>query len=102
MAQILSGSICLSDIDKSKIVKGKNGKAYLNVSVFINNDYRYNNNAGICLSQSKEEREAKEPKAFIGNAKTVWSDGQQATPEQAEQTNTTAPATDNVGDDLPF
>ena len=33
MSQIISLSLCLSDIDKSKITAAKNGKLYLNLTV---------------------------------------------------------------------
>ena len=65
MAQILSGSICLSDIPKDKITTGKNGKLYLPVSVFVSNDYKFGNNAGISINQTKEQREAGAKERFI-------------------------------------
>ena len=102
MAQLLSGSICLSDLDKSKLQKGKNGKVYLNMTISINNEFsQYGTNAGISIQQTQEEREAKEKKTYIGNAKTVWADGMQAKPEKATQAANTA-ATKEETDDLPF
>ena len=97
MAQMLSGSICISDIPKDKITTRKNGKLYLPVSVFVSNDYKFGNNAGISINQTKEQREAGQKKIYIGNAKTVWADGTQASPENS------APAESaSVPDDLPF
>jgi hypothetical protein len=35
----------------------------------------YGNNASIYVQQSKEEREAKTPKKYVGNGKVQWTDG---------------------------
>ena len=35
----------------------------------------YGQNASAFDSQSKEQREAKEPKKYIGNGQVVWTDG---------------------------
>ena len=93
MAQILSGSIDLSKIDKTRITE-KDGRKWYNVSIIVNDEAdKYGNNASIQQGQTKEEREAKEKPVYLGNAKTVWSsDGK--TPKEKEK-----PAN---GDDLPF
>ena len=49
---ILSGSIDLESIDKSKLTKGK----YLNFDIFVSEESKYNNNAWVTQGQSKEER----------------------------------------------
>jgi hypothetical protein len=79
MAEILSGSIDLSKIDKSKIVekKLKDGSTakFLNINISINNEVdQYGNVAGLTISQSQEERQAKTKKVYLGNLKRVWSD----------------------------
>ena len=35
---------------------------------------QYNQNVSLYLSQSKEQREAKEPKTYFGNGAVVWTD----------------------------
>ena len=73
MAQIISASIDLTKIDKSKINNHKNGSAYYNIDIFIKDEKdQYGNDCAISQSQSKEEREAKEKKVYIGNGKSVW------------------------------
>lgn len=73
MAQIISASIDLTKIDKSKIVNHKNGGAYYNIDIFIKDEKdQYGNDCAISQSQSKEQREAKENKVYIGNGKSVW------------------------------
>lgn len=88
MSKMFTGSICASDIDKSKLTKGKNGKLYLPIVVWLNNEKdKFGNIASIQISQSKEEREAKEKPIYIGNLKEFSSDSK---PTQEEP------------DDLPF
>jgi len=91
MAQLLNGSICLSDIPKEKItVSEKNGKKYLNVTIWINDEVdKYNNNGSISVNQTKEERENKAAKTYIGNVK--FASKQAATP-----------VTNDDDDGLPF
>jgi hypothetical protein len=73
MARIISASIDLTKIDKSKINNHKNGSAYYNIDIFIKDEKdQYGNDCAISQSQSKEEREAKDKKVYIGNGKSVW------------------------------
>ena len=71
MATLLTGSICLTDIPKDKITTSeKNGKKYLNVTVWVNHEPdTYGNHASIQVSQTKEERDGKAPRTYIGNMK---------------------------------
>jgi len=71
MAQLLTGSICLTDIPADKIsLFEKNGKKYLNVTVWINDkEDERGNIASIQVSQSKDERESGAKKVYIGNLK---------------------------------
>jgi hypothetical protein len=94
MNTIYTGSICLSDIDKSKIAKSdKNGKLYLSVDIWLNEQPdNYGNIGSINVRQSKEEREAKEKKVYIGNFKQL---------EGKPQAGTYL-AEEGKGNDLPF
>jgi len=59
----------------------------------------YKNTHNIALQQTKEERQAKAPKVYIGNGKTLTfgsSSAPSAAPRQAAQ------AEDDDGDDIPF
>jgi hypothetical protein len=99
MGAIVSASIDLAKIDKSKVFE-KDGRKYLSVSISINDDTQYGNNVGISHNQSKEERDAKDKKVFIGNGKVVWTDGViKLAEKEGEQTQTSAPIVD---DGLPF
>jgi hypothetical protein len=79
MAEILSGSINLNLIKKENIkeVTLKDGSTakFLNINIAINNEVdQYGNVAGLTISQSQEERQAKTKKVYLGNLKRVWSD----------------------------
>lgn len=71
MSQTLLGSICISDLPTEKVTTSeKNGKTYLSVVIFINDEVdKYNNIASMAVSQSKEEKEAKTKAKYIGNFK---------------------------------
>jgi hypothetical protein len=98
--QIINASLDLNKIDKNKIVttdkNGKpfqNGSKYLNVSIIIHDQPdKYGNHASIAHSQTKEEREAKSDKVYLGNGKIVWKSQQDN--KQNEQTTSS--------DTLPF
>ena len=84
---ILSGSINLSAIDKTKIVTAKNGNQYLNLTMMIQNESQYGNNIWITQSQSKEEREAKQKANSLGNGAVRWLGGDITVAERNEVTN---------------
>jgi hypothetical protein len=100
MAQLISASIDVSKISKDKLIKGDKG-TYLNITISINDEVdQYGNQAGIYESQSKEEREAKEKKNYLGNGKIAWSSEGGSTAKKAP---TPAPAAPKVEEDsLPF
>jgi hypothetical protein len=100
MSKMLTGSIDLNKIDKTKIVDRdkngnlfSNGAKYLNVVVWINDEAdQYGNNASIQISQSKEERDAGVKATYIGNLKEP----------QSRNNEPTSARTESVEDTLPF
>lgn len=97
---IISGSIDLTSIDKSKL-KEKNGKTYLNFTAMVQNKSNYGNNVWVTQSLSKEEREAKTPSITLGNAAVRWiSDEGISVAEKNEVTNSEQNQAREV--DLPF
>ena len=75
MAGIVKGSINLSAIPKDKIIDGKKGK-YLPITITVNDEVdQFNNQGPMIVSQSKEEREAKVAKTYLGNVKVLWTNG---------------------------
>lgn len=72
MAALTEISIDVKKIDKSKLYKGQ----YLNLVVHTRDELsQYGQNVGVYYSQSKEERDAKEKKQYLGNGKVIWTDG---------------------------
>ena len=71
MASIISGSIDLTKINKSKIYEGKKGK-YYPVTVVLNDEVgQYGDSGYIMTEQTKEERDAKASKEYLGNVKVI-------------------------------
>lgn len=71
----------------------------------------YGNNASIFLQQSKEDREAKVKKNFVGNGKVAWTDGNIVKAEFVERTESkptgmsmqnASEKLSDVANDLPF
>jgi len=98
---ILSGSLNLSAIDKTKIVKGKDGNQYLNITMMIQDKSQYGNNIWITQSQTQGEREAKTKATSLGNGAVRWLGGDITVAERNEVTNQQQqPAREEA--DLPF
>ena len=76
MAGIVKGSINLNNIPKDKIIVGKKGK-YLPIVITVNDDVdQFGNQGPITVDQTKEEREEKVQKTYLGNIKVVWTNGE--------------------------
>ena len=100
MASIIKTSINLSEIPADKIITGKKGK-YLPVTITLNDEVdQFGNQGPIVVAQTKEERDAKEKKTYLGNVQVVWTNGDNvaAAPRQ-DQPQQAAPAAEP---DLPF
>ena len=102
MAIILKTSINLSDIPKDKIIDGKKGK-YLPLTITINDEKdKFGNDGPVTVAQSKEEREAKEAKTYLGNVQVVWTNGDNVAAAPREGQPQQAAAVPEPADDLPF
>lgn len=81
MSAITNVSINLDKIPEDAIVKGEKGR-YVNLTVFQNDETRYQNNASVALSQTKEDRESGNQKVYLGNGRVVFvSDSGVSLPE---------------------
>ena len=75
MASIIKCSINLNEIPKHKIIEGKKGK-YLPITITINDEVdQFGNQGPVMVEQSKDERDAKATKIYLGNVKVVWTNG---------------------------
>ena len=103
MASILKTSINLNAIPKDKIINGKKGK-YLPITISLNDDLdQFGNQGPVCVDQTKEERDAKTAKTYLGNVKVVWTNGNNV--EAAPRDGAAAPPPPQpqaVEEDLPF
>ena len=75
MSAIINYSIRVDKLPKEKFVAGKDGAVYLNLTMSVNDETRFGNNASIYVSQTKEENEAKKQRSYVGNGKVVWNNG---------------------------
>ena len=106
MASIIKASINLNEIPKDKIIVGKKGK-YLPITITLNDEVdQFGNQGPVIVDQSKEERESKAAKTYLGNVKVVWTNGQNV--NTAERDGGGAPQQQNFSQpaqtepDLPF
>lgn len=90
MSSIINLSIRVDKLPKEKFVKGKDGAVYYNCTLNINDEAnQWGQNVSLSDSQTKEEREAKKAKNYLGNGNVVWTDGnivavrKEATTQQA-------------------
>ncbi|QIY92207.1 hypothetical protein [Chryseobacterium gallinarum] len=91
MSKIINVRLELDKIDKTKIVVGEKGK-YLNIIVAERKETdQYGNTHTVYIQQTKEEREAKEEKVYMGSGKEF---------EFENDVKNLVPGSDD--DDLPF
>tara|TARA_R100000781_G_scaffold63121_1_gene40046 strand:- start:2910 stop:3215 length:306 start_codon:yes stop_codon:yes gene_type:complete len=101
MSTLINASIRVDKLPKEKFIKGKDGAVYYNLTISIQDESRYGNNVGIFDSQTKEERQAKKSRNYLGNGKVVWTDGSVLLAEKEEETEEVVVESEN-DKDLPF
>jgi hypothetical protein len=99
MSSLINVSINLQDLPKEKFVQGKKG-VYYNFTLSVNDETnQFGQNVSVYDNQTKEEREAKKDKFYIGNGKVVWTNGSCVVAEKDGVKKETVASTSN---DLPF
>ena len=74
-----------------KTVIAKNQKG-VSITISINDETnQYGQNLSGFVSQTKEQREAKKDKFYVGNGKVFWTDGKITKPEAKQQDQQSAP-----------
>ena len=108
MASIISANIDLTKIEKAKIYEGKKGK-YYPITIVLNDELgQYGDSGYIQTEQTKDERDAKLPKSYLGNVKVVWTNGSNVEAAardgagSAPQQQGYAPPQASAEPDLPF
>lgn len=101
MSQLISISISADSLRDAPFVEGKNGKKYFGLTVSVNDTAdQYGKNVQVWSEQTKEQRDAKATRHFVGNGKVVYGHGKIANGMQApKQSGGTAHADIS---DLPF
>lgn len=95
---IINVSVCLTDLPKEKIKLAENGKKYISLTIRdLQTVDAYGNTHTLFVSQTKEEREAKANRTYVGRGKEVVFRAATPTIEDVES----LPAAENL-DDLPF
>lgn len=95
---IINLSVCLSDLPKDKIKLADNGKKYISLTVRdLQNADSYGNTHTLFVSQTKEEREAKANRTYVGRGKEVVFRATTPSVEDVES----LPVAEDL-DDLPF
>ena len=102
MASIIKTSINLNNIPKDRIFEGKKGK-YLPITITINDEVdQFGNQGPVVVEQTKEERDAKAAKTYLGNVKVVWTNGQNVDTAPRDMNSAPASAPATAEEDLPF
>jgi len=102
MAGIIKASINLDNIPKDKIIIGKKGK-YLPITITVNDEPdQFGQQGPVCVDQTKEEREAKTAKTYLGNVRVVWTNGEFPDKIPYDANAQSKPAPKVEADDLPF
>jgi hypothetical protein len=101
MSKLIAVKIDVTKIDKSKLFKGQKG-TYANFTMDLkDNPDNYGNDCSIWLEQSKEERQQKADRVFLGSGKVVWSDSNDNRVSQHDDTPP-SPYGLPLDDKLPF
>ena len=99
MSALINFNLNIAKLPKEKFVAGKEGNVYINLTMAVNDETRYGNNTSVYVAQSKEEREAKKQRQYLGNGKVLWTDNNIVLAEREPQAE---PVTATAKADLPF
>ena len=73
MSALINFSIDVKKLPTQNFTE-KNGKIWLNLTMAVNDTSKFGKNAAIYVHQSKEEREAKKSRFYLGNGSVIWTD----------------------------
>lgn len=92
MAEIINASIDISKFTGNEIIAGKNGAKYINFSIIVNDTANdWGKNVSVSKVQTKEERQAKARKVFVGQGVSVWRNGETLKFDKANNTEEDSP-----------
>jgi len=100
MAQLASLYITAEKLKTLLDVVSKKQEKGVELTISINDDFNdYKQNVSAFVSQTKEQRDAKKPKFYVGNGRSFWSTNNDHPKPPVEAETVTAEV---VNDDLPF
>jgi len=103
MGTLINVSLDVTKITKGRLTPGKNGQMYLDLTLSVDDKTNdYGQNVSGWEAQSKEEREAKQNRNYLGNGKVVFTDGKVSVAEKKEETRKAVFEDSQESDDLPF
>ena len=74
---VVKSNIKISDFPQDKVYRGEKGD-YLPITIIINDELNdFGKQGPIYVEQTKEEREAREPKTYLGDVSVVYTDGKE-------------------------
>ena len=74
MSLVIKANLKISDLPDEKLFEGKKG-TYLPVVIVVNKDLNsFDKQGPIFIEQSKEERENRTPKTYLGDCAVVYND----------------------------
>jgi CRISPR/Cas system Type II protein with McrA/HNH and RuvC-like nuclease domain len=81
----------------------KKGEKGINIDISINEEVNdYGQNLSAYVSQTKEQRDAKVKRYYVGNGKCFWTDGKIEVAKKKEVHEATPMDGEEEHDDLPF
>lgn len=100
MAMMANLKIDVTKIDKKRLYRGKKG-TYLNLTIAVADEPdEYGNNVTAWQEQTKEERENKEYRNFLGSSGKVFWSSDQSSPSRGNNHSEERGYDDD--DDIPF
>ena len=75
----------------------------MDLTISVNDETNdYGKNASVYHSQTKEERDQKSAKSYVGGGKVIWTDGKIAAAESKQQAPQPKKKQPQLDDDMPF
>jgi len=97
MSKLIKLSIDLTAIPKDKIKDHTNGKKYVSIDCWVNDEVdRFGKNVSLNISQSLEERNAKSPKVFCGGGETKFGFEKNEQSQKMDRSNNSKDDTDDI------
>jgi hypothetical protein len=104
MSNLSDATIRVDLLPKEKFVIGKKNEkgetpVYLTIQISTSDETnQFGQNVTVTVPQTKEERDAKKPKSYLGNGKVFWTDGNIKLADKKQEVS----SKELVEDSLPF